>query len=119
MFNSLSLLQTIEIIGLAATTIYHQIASYRDRNPPPPSKLYPTRDRQFRYLQSRGSGDITVIVDASLGGVAADRVRDRIHLDLLKLSTNSEQLLANHSSHFVWIDQPELIINAVASLLKS
>ena len=49
---------------------------------------------------------------------AADRVRDRIHLDLLKLSTNSEQILANHSSHFVWIDQPELIINAVASLLN-
>ncbi len=325
MFNSLSLLQTIEIIGLAAMTIYHQIASYRDRNPPPPGKLYPTRDRQVRYLQSRGTGDITVIVDASLGGVegylliselakltrvciydrsgygwsegsflprtsqqivdelhelltianipppyilvgdsfgsynmrlyahqysddvlglvltdglhedsmlalplsvgllktfftvsfgfvsigaalgivrlvgtlgtfelikpelkkfsaidrqyvkksfysarhwltmgremwnldtsgrqlkvannlgipiisiksqtflrpllgikflslpAADRVRDRIHLDLLKLSTNSEQILANHSSHFVWIDQPELIINAVASLLN-
>ena len=325
MFNSLSLLQTIEISGLAATTIYHQIASYRDRNPPPPGKLYPTRDRQVRYLQSRGTGDITVIVDASLGGVegylliselakltrvciydrsgygwsegsflprtsqqivdelhelltianipppyilvgdsfgsynmrlyahqysddvlglvltdglhedsmlalplsvgllktfftvsfgfvsigaalgivrlvgtlgtfelikpelkkfsaidrqyvkksfysarhwltmgremwnldtsgrqlkvannlgipiisiksqtflrpllgikflslpAADRVRDRIHLDLLKLSTNSEQILANHSSHFVWIDQPELIINAVASLLN-
>ena len=49
---------------------------------------------------------------------AADRVRDRIHLDLLKLSTNSEQILTNHSSHFVWIDQPELIINAVASLLN-
>ena len=69
MFNSLSLLQKIEIVGLAATTIYDRIASYRDRNPPPPGKLDPTRDRQLRYLQSRGSGDITVIVDASLGGV--------------------------------------------------
>ena len=56
MFNSLSLLQTIEIIGLAATTIYHQIASYRDRNSPPPGKLYPTRDRQTsgysRYIRA-------------------------------------------------------------------
>lgn len=56
MFNSLSLLQTIEIIGLAATTIYHQIASYRDRNLPHPGKLYPTRDRQTsgysRYIRA-------------------------------------------------------------------
>lgn len=46
----------------------------------------------------------------------ADRVRDRIHLDLLKLSTNTEQILADRSSHFVWIDEPEIIINAVATL---
>ena len=41
----------------------------------------------------------------------ADRVRDRIHIDLLKLSTNSQQLASTHySSHFVWIDEPELIV---------
>ena len=47
----------------------------------------------------------------------ADRVRDRIHIDLLKLSTNSQQLAATNSSHFVWIDEPELIVKAVALLL--
>jgi hypothetical protein len=46
----------------------------------------------------------------------ADRVRDRIHLDLLKLSTDTQQILADRSSHFVWIDEPEIIINAVATL---
>jgi pimeloyl-ACP methyl ester carboxylesterase len=69
MFNSLSPLQTIEIIGLAATTIYHQIASYRDRSTPPPGQLLTTRDRQVRHFQLRGDGKITAIVDASLGGV--------------------------------------------------
>ncbi len=46
----------------------------------------------------------------------ADRVRDRIHLDLLKLSTNTTQILADRSSHFVWIDEPEIIVAAVANL---
>ena len=70
MFNSLSPLQAIEIIGLTATTIYHQIASYRDRtNASPPGKLFTTSDGKVRHLEIRGMGDITVIVDASLGGV--------------------------------------------------
>ena len=70
MFNSLSPLQTLEAIGLAATTIYHQIASYRDRRSiAPPGQLVITGDRQVRHLQVRGTGNITAIVDASLGGV--------------------------------------------------
>lgn len=47
----------------------------------------------------------------------ADRVRDRIHLNLLKLSTDTKQILAQRSSHFIWIDQPEQIVEAVANLL--
>lgn len=47
----------------------------------------------------------------------ADRVRDRIHLDLLQLSSNCQQVSASHSSHFVWIDEPELIVSAVAAML--
>lgn len=47
----------------------------------------------------------------------ADRVRDRIHLDLLKLSTDTQQIFAERSSHFVWIDEPEAIVNAVAILV--
>jgi len=51
--------------------------------------------------------------------ITADRVFDRIHLDLLKLSTNTQQVLANRSSHFVWIDEPAIIINAVATLCQN
>ncbi len=70
MFNSLSPLQSIEIIALTATAIYHQIDSYLDRkNTVPPGKLVTIADGKVRHLQICGSGDITVIVDASLGGV--------------------------------------------------
>jgi pimeloyl-ACP methyl ester carboxylesterase len=70
MSNSLSLLQVIEIASLALTTIYHQIASYQDRqHPDNPGKLFITSDRQVKHLELRGTGDLTIVVDASLGGV--------------------------------------------------
>jgi pimeloyl-ACP methyl ester carboxylesterase len=70
MLNSLSPLQAIELVGLTATTIYHQIASYRDQtNTLPPGRLFTASDGKTRHLQVQGEGDITVIVDASLGGV--------------------------------------------------
>jgi pimeloyl-ACP methyl ester carboxylesterase len=70
MSNSLSLLQVIEIASLMLTTIYHQIASYRDRQAPIyPGKLVTTSDGKTRHLVIRGMGDLTIVVDASLGGV--------------------------------------------------
>ncbi|PSB48343.1 alpha/beta fold hydrolase [Chamaesiphon polymorphus] len=70
MFLSLSLIQIVEIVGLAATTLYHQIASYRDRRSLlPPGKLVTLNDRGVRHICLRGTGEITVVVDASLGGV--------------------------------------------------
>jgi pimeloyl-ACP methyl ester carboxylesterase len=70
MFNSLSPLQAIEIVGLTATTIYHQVSSYLDlKHTSHPGKLLTTRDRQTRHFQVRGTGDITIVVDTSLGGV--------------------------------------------------
>jgi pimeloyl-ACP methyl ester carboxylesterase len=50
---------------------------------------------------------------------AADRVRDRIHTDLLTLSTNCRQISADNSSHFVWVDRPDAIESAVKSILES
>jgi pimeloyl-ACP methyl ester carboxylesterase len=70
MSNSLSSLQAIEIASLVATTIYHQFASYRERKYlVPPGKLITTSDGNVRHFDIRGTGDLTVIVDASLGGV--------------------------------------------------
>ena len=48
-----------------------------------------------------------------------DRLRDQMHEELLTLSTRSQQLPANGSSHFVWIDEPEIIIAAVKKILTS
>jgi pimeloyl-ACP methyl ester carboxylesterase len=47
----------------------------------------------------------------------ADRARDQIHLALAKVSTNSQQLLAPNSSHFVWVDQPEIMVEAVEKMI--
>jgi pimeloyl-ACP methyl ester carboxylesterase len=70
MSNSLSLLQVIEIASLTLTTIYHQMASYRDRQSPTyPGKLVTTSDGKSKHLEVRGTGDLTIVVDASLGGV--------------------------------------------------
>ena len=42
-----------------------------------------------------------------------DQVRDQIHQDLSSISNDFTQLYASNSSHFVWIDEPEKIIEAV------
>lgn len=47
---------------------------------------------------------------------AANRLRDEMHQDVLKLSTNCIQLQAKNSGHFVWLDQPEVMIQAVKIL---
>lgn len=39
--------------------------------------------------------------------------------DLTKLSTNSRQVFADHSSHFINFDQPELISEAVRQMIAS
>jgi pimeloyl-ACP methyl ester carboxylesterase len=48
----------------------------------------------------------------------ADRLCDRMHAELLKLSTNVTQIKSDRSSHFVWIDEPETILAAVQKILQ-
>ncbi len=46
-----------------------------------------------------------------------NKLRDKMHVKLHKFSTDCTQLEANLSSHFVWIDEPHLIVNAIEILL--
>jgi len=39
-------------------------------------------------------------------------------LDLTKLSSNSQHIIAENSGHLVQLDQPELVISAVHQLIK-
>lgn len=48
---------------------------------------------------------------------AIDRLRDKMHLHLSQLSDNFSELSAANSSHFVWTDEPEIILQAIADLL--
>ena len=45
-----------------------------------------------------------------------EKVRKQIHLSLTNLSTDCTLLEADQSSHFVWIDQPEIMVKAIEIL---
>ena len=47
----------------------------------------------------------------------ANQLRDKMHVELGKSSTNCLQVDASKSSHFVWVDQPELIVDAVKTVI--
>ena len=48
---------------------------------------------------------------------AADKLRDKMHIELLKISTDCTQIQASRSGHFVWVDEPEIILAAIRELL--
>ena len=47
----------------------------------------------------------------------ANQLRDKMHVQLGNLSTNCLQVDASKSGHFVWVDQPELIVDAVKTII--
>ena len=48
---------------------------------------------------------------------AADRLRDEMHLQMNTLSTRFMQIQTHRSGHFVWVDEPETILQALRILL--
>lgn len=48
----------------------------------------------------------------------ANKLRDQMHTALHNLSTHYHQVEASKSGHFVWVDQPEVIVEAVRTLLN-
>ena len=40
-----------------------------------------------------------------------------MHLELVKLSIDCLQVDASKSSHFVWVDEPEIIVDAVKAIV--
>ncbi|MBV6628010.1 MAG: alpha/beta hydrolase [Rivularia sp. (in: Bacteria)] len=49
---------------------------------------------------------------------AANQLREKMHVELLKLSSDCIQLQAPKSDHFVWVDSPEVILNAIEIILN-
>ncbi|MGK7872736.1 MAG: alpha/beta fold hydrolase [Xenococcaceae cyanobacterium] len=47
----------------------------------------------------------------------ANQLREKMHSEILKLSTDCIQIQASRSGHFVWIDQPEAILKAIEIIL--
>ncbi len=49
---------------------------------------------------------------------AIDRLRDQMQTELLKLSTDCTQVIAAKSGHFVWVDEPNVMLEAVKAVLE-
>jgi pimeloyl-ACP methyl ester carboxylesterase len=47
-----------------------------------------------------------------------NQLRDKMHLELSQLSTDCLQVEASQSGHFVWVDQPDLLVNAVKTVIN-
>lgn len=47
-----------------------------------------------------------------------NKLRDDMHSDLMNLSSNTVQLKATKSGHFVWLDEPKFILEAVKVILS-
>ena len=47
-----------------------------------------------------------------------DKLRKKMHHKIMNLSNNCIQLQADKSSHFVWIDQPEIIVKAIKIIIS-
>ena len=47
----------------------------------------------------------------------ANQLREKMHLELCNLSTDFIQVEASESGHFVWVDQPDVLVNAVRTIL--
>jgi pimeloyl-ACP methyl ester carboxylesterase len=50
---------------------------------------------------------------------AANDLRNQMHDELLNLSTDCVQIQTDSSSHFVWIDQPEMIVQGILRIVKN
>jgi pimeloyl-ACP methyl ester carboxylesterase len=49
---------------------------------------------------------------------SANKLREQMHRELLKLSDACVQLQADQSSHFVWVDQPDLLVESCKIILE-
>lgn len=49
---------------------------------------------------------------------SANQLREKMHRELRQLSTEVTQLNATRSGHFVWVDQPEILVEAVNLVLE-
>jgi pimeloyl-ACP methyl ester carboxylesterase len=85
--------------------------------------------RQMQPVQHLGNLPIVSIKSASFFKPAlwthliplgqANALRDRMHEKLLTLSTQSIQIQAKKSGHFVWIDEPDLLTQSIVQIIRT
>lgn len=77
---------------------------------------------RVRSVTSLGSLPLIVLSQDSKDSKMSDERFQKwasLQLDLTKLSSNSEHIIAENSGHFVPLDRPDLVISAVKRLIES
>lgn len=88
-----------------------------------------TSGRQLQQANTLGSLPIVLIAAGSffkpsvltfiLPLRAANQLRAAMHEQILAMSSHAVQIQAERSDHFVWVDQPEMILKAIRSLIST
>lgn len=117
----------IQKYPLAVQTLFDTFKSfcYRPDYWATASSEFANIKKSFEGLQSVTSlGSLPLIV-LSQGSQDSQMSDERFHkwaalqLDLTKLSSNSQHIVAENSGHLIPLDQPELVVNAVRQLIES
>lgn len=66
-------------------------------------------------VKQKAKAEKTSVEDA----VAIARIEQNLQQELAALSSNSKQVIAEKSGHFIMYDQPDLLVSSVLGLLKS
>ena len=77
---------------------------------------------EIRSVTSLGNLPLIVLSQGSKNSKMSDERFQKwasLQLDLTKLSSNSQRIIAENSGHLVQLDRPELVISAVQQLIES
>jgi|GEM_PF-2491861 len=112
---------------LIPIAVFHLVCTLRERKTLiPPGKLIDLGGYKLHlWVKGNNSDRPTIVLDHSLGGIEGYLLIDRlaeltqvcIYDRLCSLSLDFELIAAANSSHFVWTDEPEVMIRAVKQLL--
>ncbi len=127
----------IKTLLLISTTFYQKIACWLEDRNPVPGKLINIGEYSLHYWEESAhqvsvANDLGIVPIVSIKANSffkpsfwtmfiplkkANQLREKMHIELGKLSTDFRQIEANQSGHFVWIDQLLVIIEAVKTIL--
>jgi pimeloyl-ACP methyl ester carboxylesterase len=47
-----------------------------------------------------------------------EKIWSELQADLLTLSANSRQVIAHHAGHMIQVDEPQLVVDAIADVVR-
>lgn len=115
LFRRTALTVLVFLLVLVAAGFLHQnISEARDRRfNPMQGRLVDAGGRKM-HIHCTGDGSPTVILDSGLG----DSYLSWMQVELSHLSTRGTQTIAKNSAHYIQIDRPDVVIDAVRNIVE-